>query len=295
MPRHVSRSHHPSRLVLALLMSGVAASHSAAAESERREPQRVFVCAHSFMIFIADLLPPMATAAGLDYAPAGAQMLGGSQVVEHWLLPEDRVKPALEAGAVDVLIVSPTAQLPDPGIDAYARLGIATNPDLRVLVQASWPAYDDPGSWSIAAFERHAATFRHATRDDATTDQLHRMHRGQNTGWFTLLTLQVRMLNAALGREAVRIVPVHEAVFAARLRIANGTLPGLTRQTDLFTDDIGHPTPPLTVLVAYCHFVALFERSPVGLPIPEVLSQLPEADALNQALQEIAWSALGQR
>lgn len=300
MPHHASRPrtvsrHDLLRTVAALLMTGLAISPSAAAEPEQQKRQRVFVCAHSFMTFIAELLPPMAAAAGLEYVSAGSQMIGGSQVVEHWHLPDDQVKPALRAGVVDTLILSPTVNLPDLGIDAFTRLGLTANPRLRVLVQASWPAFDDPGSQSIAEFQQWAASFRHATRDLATAPTLQRMHQSQNAGWFAVLSLQIQALNASCGRDVVRIVPVHEAVFAARMRIANGSLPGLTRQTDLFTDDIGHPSPPLTVLVAYCHFAALFARNPVGLPIPKVIRHLPQAGALNRELQAIAWAAWDQR
>ena len=88
------------------------------------------------------------------------------------------------------------------------------------------------------------------------------------------------------------IVPVSNAVFALRERVAEGRAPGLTRQTDLFSDALGHPRPPLAVLVTYCHFAAIYGRSPVGLPVPAALKDNPEADALNQLLQQLAWEAV---
>src|SRR5690349_9725418 len=94
------------------------------AQNETPAGQRVFVCAHSFMIFTAKGLPPMAQAAGLPYVSAGQQMLGGSRVLQHWNLPDDknRAKAALLAGNVDVLTVSPHILLPDPGIDNFTKL-----------------------------------------------------------------------------------------------------------------------------------------------------------------------------
>jgi len=91
---------------------------------------------------------------------------------------------------------------------------------------------------------------------------------------------------------AVRIVPVGRAVFALRERVAQGTAPGIAKQSDLFRDDLGHPQPPLAALVTYCHFAAIYGRSPVGLPVPATLKSLADAGAMNRLLQELAWQAV---
>jgi hypothetical protein len=85
---------------------------------------------------------------------------------------------------------------------------------------------------------------------------------------------------------------VSDAVFALREKVAEGRAPGLTKQTDLFRDDLGHPHPPLAMLVTYCHFAAIYGRSPVGLPVPDALKGLPHAAELNRLLQQIAWDAV---
>lgn len=260
-----------------------------AAEDVAAQPQRAFICAHSFMTFIAKLLPPMAEAGGVGFTLAGHQMIGGSQVLQHWNLPGDKTKPALQAGLVDTLILSPTLQMPDAGIDNFARLGNTANPRLRILVQASWPPYDDDSSTDMASFVLRSKRFRNEDRNAATAASLTAMLAWQRAGWCARLQQQVDALNRELGRDALRIVPVNEAVFALRQRIAAGTAPGLARQTDLFKDPIGHPTQPLCVLVAYCHYAALFGRSPQGLPPP---AELPNPE-LNRVLQEIAWQAVG--
>ena len=253
-------------------------------------PERVFICAHSFMTFIAKLLPPLAQAGGAGFALAGHQMIGGSQVIQHWNLPGDKAKPALQAGLVDTLILSPTIQLPDAGIDNYVRLGCAAKPDLRILVQASWPAFDDSGSTTPAEFKLRSLGFRNEQRDLATADSLKAMLEWQRQGWCRRLQEQVAALNRELGRDAVRIVPVNEAVFTLRQRILAGSAPGLAKQTDLFKDAIGHPTPVLMTLVAYCHYAALFGRSPEGLPALSLPG--PRAAELNPVLQAIAWEAV---
>ena len=255
-----------------------------AGRAEQAGPVRVFVCAHSFMIFTAKLLPPMAQAAGVLYEPAGQQMIGGSRVLQHWELPEGRnvAKAALREGKVDVLTLSPHMLVPDEGIDNFTKLGLEKNPMLRVFVQASWPGFDG----------EQKGTFKNEQRNAATVESLEAMRAALRERWLGAMEAQVRGLNKAVGREAVHIVPVGDAVFALRGHIAKGTAPGLAKQTDLFRDDIGHPLAPLAELVTYCHFVAITGRNPEGLPVPAELKNLPQADALNRLLQKLAWDAV---
>ena len=102
----------------------------------------------------------------------------------------------------------------------------------------------------------------------------------------------MRTLNATLGHDAVHIIPVADAVTALREKIAEGNAPGLTKQTDLFNDDLGHPKPVLAELVTYCHFAAIYGRSPEGLPVPAELKNIPQAEDLNRLLQRIAWETV---
>ncbi len=244
---------------------------------------RVFVCAHSFMIFTGQLLPPVAEAAGIGYRDAGTQMIGGSSTLKHWNVPDDQnlAKKVLREGAVDVMLLSPHAILPDEGIDNFTRLGLEKNPGLRVFVQASWPMRDG-----------HLDAFTNGMRNAVTLAELSRQRKDYETTWVKALESQVRSLNAAAGKDAVRIVPVGRAVFALREHILRGTAPGLRQQTDLFRDDQGHPKPPLAALVTYCHFAAVYGRSPAGLPVPAELKDLPHAAEMNTLLQELAWQAV---
>jgi hypothetical protein len=271
-------------LQVATFAVALVAPWAAAADAVAPVGQRVFVCAHSFMLFTAKLLPPMADAAGIAHVNAGQQMIGGSRVIQHWNLPDAKngAKTALREGKVDVLTLSPHTLLPDPGIDQFTRLGLEKNPGLRVLVQASWPTHD-------GTFDK---TFANPTRNAATVSSLRAQRVAHNSGWLVNLEAQIRNLNDTVGRHAVFIVPVSNAVFALRERVAEGRAPGLTRQTDLFSDNLGHPRPPLAVLVTYCHFAAIYGRSPVGLPVPAALKENPEAEALNRLLQQLAWEAV---
>ncbi|MBC7818957.1 MAG: DUF3237 domain-containing protein, partial [Planctomycetaceae bacterium] len=68
------------------------------------------------------------------------------------------------------------------------------------------------------------------------------------------------------------------------------------QQNDIFTDPLGHATPTLQTLVAYCHYAVTYRRSPVGLPIPTLLARgkMPTDSALVKLLQELAWQATTQ-
>jgi hypothetical protein len=270
------------RFTLALALALLAVATPSHADAPSCAGPRVFVTAHSFMIFTAKLLPPMSEAAGIPYVAAGQQMLGGSRVIQHWNLPDDknRAKASVNAGTVDVLTLSPHILLPDEGIDNFTKLGVAKNPNLRVLVQASWPARDG-----------HEGAFKNAERDAVTRADLAAI-RQQHSVWVKALEKQVAALNASVGKEAVCIIPVDEAVFALRERVVDRTAPGISKQSELFRDDLGHPNAALAILVTYCHFAAIHHKSPVGLPVPAELKDQPQAEALNHLLQVLAWNAV---
>ncbi len=118
------------------------------------------------------------------------------------------------------------------------------------------------------------------------------MRRSYEASWQQPLERQIQSLNAQLGKPVCRIVPVGQAVFALRERVANGKVPGVKKQSELFRDDLGHPQPPLATLVTYCHFAAIYGQSPVGLPVPETIKNVPECESLNTLLQEIAWQTI---
>lgn len=259
-------------------------SSKGAAFAPGAEGTRVFVCAHSYMIYTADILPRIAQAAGVAHLSAGRQMIGGSRVLQHWNLPDEKnqAKKALSEGIVDVLTVSPHLLLPDEGIDNYTKLGLEKNPKLRVLVQASWAPRDGVAT----------GDFRNTMRDSVTPEQVRQMRDAHHAGWLKSLEAQARTLNQSVGHETVFIVPVSAAVYGLRERIAEGKAPGLTKQSEMFRDDHGHPSEVTAMLVSYCHFAAIYQRSPVGLPVPPEWKDRPQAAELNKLLQEIAWNTV---
>ena len=79
---------------------------------------------------------------------------------------------------------------------------------------------------------------------------------------------------------------------ALRTRIANHEVAGLAKQGELFRDALSHPSAPLEALITYLHYAVLYDRSPVGLPMPDVLKRAKRPawdEKLNRTLQELAW------
>ena len=106
--------------------------------------QRVATCGHSFHVFTYRQVAEMAMAAGLKHELAGLSSIGGSTVIKHWAVPEEKsaVKQVLKAGKADVLTLSPI-WLPDEAIEQFVKLGIEYNPALRITVQEYWMPNDE--------------------------------------------------------------------------------------------------------------------------------------------------------
>ena len=282
-------------LLLALLAGGLLAVSQARGADEqsgaRLAPvirgQRVFTCAHSFHVFVYRLLAEMAAGAGIeDHQSVGLSRIGGSRVIQHWDVPEEKneAKAALRVGKVDVLTLSPI-WLPDEGIEKFARLGLEQNPDIRVTVQEFWLPNDT--YHPVYPLETRVKVDHNATNIAEL--------RKQQSLYDRDLVQYIDDLNKRLGKEVVFLVPVGQAAAALREKIVAGRAPGLKAQWDLFRDCWGHPQPPLQVLAGYCHFAVVYRRSPVGLPLPSDLAKLQglnEKDELNRLLQELAWEAV---
>lgn len=246
--------------------------------------QRVFICGHSFHMPVAGMLNEVAKSAGIkDHRLAGSQGIGGSRVIQHWDLADEKnkLKPALRAGTVDVLTLSPHRAMPDEGIDKFTALALEFNPNIRILVQGSWPAFDFANQGS----------FKNLDRDDAKIDVLRKNYEP----YYQKLLDQAKSLNSKYQKTCVYVVPVGQAVITLREKLVEGKVPGFTKQSELFRDPIGHGKPPIYLLATYCHFAVIYGRSPVGLPVPASLKGKVEPgteEGLNRLLQEIAWDTV---
>jgi hypothetical protein len=247
---------------------------------------RVYSAGHSFHVFVPGNLVDMARGAGIqDHVMVGLSPIGGSRVIQHWDIAEDRFKAKehLRSGQVDVLTLSPI-HLPDEGIENFARLAFEHNPDIRVTIEEFWLPFDIYDT----TFKLRPAKVDH---NAPTGEELRKLH----APYFQSMDAHIQELNKKLGKQVLLAVPAGQAVIALREKIIAGEAPGLKVQEDLFTDPIGHAKPPLQALVSYCHFAVIYRRTPVGLPLPAILSKANNPDwdeKLNRLLQELAWAAV---
>jgi hypothetical protein len=238
---------------------------------------RVFYTGHSFHMFVPERMSRLAETAGIDaYKLAGTQSLGGSRVEQHWNLPEDKnqAKKILASAQADVFTMAPNVQMPDDGIERFAELGLKHNPQIRLLVQESWV----PGDY----LEKRISS--NAQRDETDLTRL----RADQQAWRGQMEAQAKAINAKAGRQAVSIVPAGDAVVQLRELVAQGKVPGIAKQSELFNDTIGHANAPILLLTAYCNFACITGRSPRGIKV----SENGVSDELNAMLQQIAWETV---
>jgi hypothetical protein len=179
-----------------------------------------------------------------------------------------------------VLTMSPI-HLPDDGIENFVNLAVKHNPKVRVFLQENWLPFD--------IYDKTFKTRpKEVDHDKPTAAQLKSMH----APYFKELEDHAQALNKKLGSETVFVAPVGAAVVALREKILEGKAPGLSKQSDLFTDAIGHAKPPIMVLSGYVYYSLIYRRSPVGLPVPARLGKGGDTEKLNKLLQELAWEAV---
>ena len=241
---------------------------------------RVFYTGHSFHIFVSPLVDELAKAAGIEgHKLAGRQGIGGSRVIQHWELADDKntARPALSGGQVDVFTMAAHVAIPDEGITNFTELGLAHNPNLRLLVQASWYPFDVPGERRIRD---------NTKRDEMLIADL----QAAVDEWRTRLEAQADELNEKHGRKAVFIVPVGDAVVKLRELVVKGEYPGVKAQSELFRDAIGHGGVHIQALAAYCNFVAIYRFNPEGLSAPAAGLD----DAQRGILEKLAWETVSK-
>lgn len=242
---------------------------------------RVFYTGHSFHMFVPRLVEQLVEAAGIEgHKLAGTQGIGGSRVIQHWDLADDRnkAKPALMSGDVDVFTMAPHLAIPDEGITNFTELGLKHNPNVRLLIQESWFPYDVP--------DREKRIRQNAQRDDMKIEDL----QAAVDEWRKKLEAQADELNHKHDHRAVFIVPVGDAVVKLRALVVAGEYPGVKTQSELFTDPIGHAGPHVQALAAYCNYAAIYRSSPVGLNAPS-----RGIDERQRAiLQKLAWETVAK-
>jgi enterochelin esterase-like enzyme/sugar lactone lactonase YvrE len=252
--------------------------------------QRIFSTGHSFHSGFPPILDEMARSAGFkDQAIVGVSNIGGSKVAQH--VGGKAVTAQLTAGNVDVLMTTPI-YLPDPGIEQFAELGLAHQPAFRLTMMEFWLPFDNYEPRNYTSGPKGSPTEHvnppQVDHNAASGEGLRKIHKR----YFDEMDAHAIAVNRKLGRQVVLVVPVGQAVIALRERIIAGRAAGLKTQEDLFTDQLGHPKPPLTILMGYCHYAVIYRQSPVGLPVPKQLAAGARTEDLNRLLQELAWDAV---
>jgi hypothetical protein len=219
--------------------------------------------------------------------------------MQHWNRPEaqNEAKKALKEGKVDVFVMSPLVH-PDEGITNFVKLGLEHNPKMKFLIQISWPGlgftdneqFNTKGKGPFGGgFGKKGGMFG-TPADNKPPEELARI----NAIDIKNAEAQIKRLNEEFGKgkTVVFLVPTAQAHNALRKLIFKKEMPGMKDQTEVFRDPIGHPTAPVVALNAYLHFAVLYNRSPVGLPMPGSLKKAsrPQWDEkMNRKLQELAW------
>lgn len=286
MPRKSPRVVRWTTIVCCWTMLALVWCGPARAGDDAKAPPagvRVFYTGHSFHMFVAQGIEQLVKSSGIQgHKLVGTQGIGGSRVIQHWDLEEtkNKAKPALTTGEVDVFTMAAHLIIPDEGIEKFTELALKHNPNVRLLVQASWIPYDLTGP------ELEKRIKDNAERDNTKVEDI----RASTDLWRKKMEAQVDDLNKRHGRTALYIVPVGDAVIALRELVVTDKFPSVKKQSELYTDPIGHGKGQIRALTTYCNFAAIYRRSPEGLNMTE-----PGVDAAQHAiLQKIAWDTVSK-
>jgi len=309
----IRNMHGASLLAFAIALT--AFSTAVQSDSSQTQPitqgQKYVMATHSFNVFIgptrsrdpnAEVKPgPLAALAAergkVGHENLAVQMIGGSTPMQHWNQGDgddskNIAKVALHRGGVDVFTMSPNARMPEEGIDLFGDLVIKTNPNARIMVQNSWLSWDGTAT-TPSVGGSGSTTFNaedHNKADIAMLDGW--LKTGEEKGgYLPRMRAQLAGINKRAGHTMAYVVPSAVSVYALRKEIIKGNVPGLTLQSDIFRDGIGHPKTPLANVVTYTWYAAMYRESPVGLKALIDASD-PTSAAREKMLQEIAWNAV---
>ena len=249
-------------LVVASSLGFSTARGADAKSADAPQGVRVYSSGHSFHVFVPGILADIAKNAGIaDHKNLGVSSIGGSYVHQHWAVEGDKgAKAVIPREKPDIFTMAPI-YLPDEGIENFVKLVADESPKTRVLLQEFWLPYD---VYDVNYKKQKPAT---PERDAMTADYL----RTEYGKYFLVMDAYVEELNKKFGKQIVFVTPVGQAVVALREKVIAGEVPGITKQSELFTD-------------------------PIGLPVPGALMNQnmdEETTAkLNKLLQEIAWQVV---
>jgi hypothetical protein len=262
--------------------------------------QKIVTTTHSFNVYVlqerddtpgTSPLARLAEEAGfVGQKKLALQMIGNSTVTQHWNArggDDNIIKKALRDGGVDVFTLAPHRQMPEPAIDQFADLACQYNPNVRILAQISWSAWDGASSNGT---NTDGVRFKNEDRDKMTRDDLTGRVAASVEDYAVRLRKQLDGINERYGRSIGYVVPASQGVIQLRLAVLDGKVPGIAKQSDLFGDAMGHPARTNTYLanlVEYVWFATLYGKSPVGLKT-FVKDGDTDSARVHKLLQEIA-------
>lgn len=206
------------------------------------------------------------------------QVINGASLAYNWDHAGEGegvdARAVLAAGNTDILVLTEAQPIADqmaagltiPAIADFAGAAGAANPDTRVFVYESWPAFaGDEAAWR-AAIAADLPLWQGAIAGA----------EGQSAG-------------------AIGLIPAGQAMVLLSQEVETGNVPGIATMRDFFSDDI-HLSGKGLHFVALVHTAALTGESPEGLPPKLTRTWLTRdsviAPDLAAALQRIAWAAV---
>lgn len=232
---------------------------------------RVATSGHSFHLFVPDMV---------------FQLSQSARIPDHVVVRGQALDAFKNGKEIDVLTASPFSGNvlgPDKQFTALVDQALMHNPNMRIVVQVSWLASDDPKNQTSPNVK--------TDWNAATVERLQLIH----APYLKNVREQVKALNDKHGKQVIFLVPVAQATIALREKIIAGQAPGLKTQEEIFRDPRGHALAPLQVLTSYCNYAVIYRRTPVGLPYHPAFKQADNPaweGKLDRLLQELAWEAV---
>ncbi len=161
--------------------------------------------------------------------------------------------------------------------DKVLAPGLKTNPNFRVYYHAAWLVGDG----------RAKEIKTRADYDDSKLADVQAALDKTRKG----VEAKADELNKKYGKPVVFLVPVGDATVKLRALVLEGKYPGVTKQSDLWTDAMPHPGAHVMALSGYCHFAAIYRTSPIGLKISRFKELTDEQHAI---LQKLAWETVSK-
>jgi hypothetical protein len=244
---------------------------------------------HSFHWFLPEPVAKLATEAGIQgHKNIGVDRIGASLPCQHWNKQSAKdpttndVKEVLKAGTADVLTLATREPAPDECIPKFVQLAASKRLDMKVMVHETWL----PQSAKMAVEECEAWGCKNRDAADSALLALTRQER--EIPFKNRLRKQLVDLNKELGANITTIVPVWDAVIGLRELIVEGKLPGVSKQSALFKDNLGHAQKPLADMASYMWFGALYNINPQGMKSLD--GAAPQG--YTPILQKLAWDTL---